>query len=510
MSIANWKIGTRLGVGFGIVLLLMLVLLLVGTSRLSSVSDAHRRTVREDLAQSQAAAAIVATAQAGARGALELALAPEPARVLPRIEANDKSLVAAMDALEAADMPSDVKAAVAKLRQARGALQGATAKVARLAGEGNKEEAAKAALGEAGPAADALLAEARNVAQSQSKSLEQRADAVAATAGTGRAWMFALGLAGLLAGIVVTWTLTRNVADPLAEALLIAETVASGDLSQDFETERTGDFGKLLSSLGDMEDTLTDLVSRIKESTDSITVAAREIAAGNSDLSQRTEQQASSLEQTAASMEELTATVKQNADRARSASSLAATASDIAERGGAVVGEVVATMNAISGSSRKVVDIIGVIEGIAFQTNILALNAAVEAARAGEQGRGFAVVAGEVRNLAQRSAEAAKEIKTLIDDSASQVENGSTLVGQAGETMHEIVEAVKRVTSLLGEISVASAQQSEGIEQVNEAVAHMDTATQQNAALVEQAAAAASSLSAQAAQLQQAVGEFKL
>jgi methyl-accepting chemotaxis protein len=339
---------------------------------------------------------------------------------------------------------------------------------------------------------------------------KQRAVQIEKDIGNARAWMLGLGIITLVAGVALAYGLTRSVADPLGEALLIAETVASGDLSQDFASERGGDFGKLLNSLGEMEDTLTDLVSRIKDSTDSITVASRQIAAGNSDLSQRTEQQASSLEETAASMEELTATVKQNADRARTATGLAADASKIAERGGAVVGDVVTTMNAISTSSKKIVDIIGVIEGIAFQTNILALNAAVEAARAGEQGRGFAVVAGEVRSLAQRSAAAAKEIKTLIDDSVMQVDSGSTLVGEAGETMQEIVGAVKKVTGILGEISLASAQQSEGIAQVNEAVAHMDSATQQNAALVEEAAAAASALTAQTQQLQQAVGEFKL
>jgi methyl-accepting chemotaxis protein len=398
MAFADWKVGTRLGVSFGLVLALMAVVMAIGLTSLSSVADANRQATSE-------------------------------ARELPGV---------------------------------------------------------------------------------QKERVEQRVARIDKDIGSARAWMLGLGFVTLVIGVALAYGLTRSIADPLDEALLIAETVASGDLSQDFESERGGDFGKLLNSLGEMEDTLTDLVSRIKDSTDSITVASRQIAAGNSDLSQRTEQQASSLEETAASMEELTATVKQNADRARSATGLAADASKIAERGGAVVGDVVTTMNAISTSSKKIVDIIGVIEGIAFQTNILALNAAVEAARAGEQGRGFAVVAGEVRSLAQRSSAAAKEIKALIDDSVMQVDSGSTLVGQAGQTMQEIVGAVKKVTGILGEISLASAQQSEGIAQVNEAVAHMDSATQQNAALVEEAAAAASALSAQTLQLQQAVGEFKL
>ncbi|WP_454725277.1 MULTISPECIES: methyl-accepting chemotaxis protein [Cupriavidus] len=325
-----------------------------------------------------------------------------------------------------------------------------------------------------------------------------------------RAWMYGLWGAALLAAVVFTFAIARGVEQPLGEAVYIAETVASGDLSQEFETERGGEFGRLLRGMGEMEDMLTDLVSRIKGSTDSITDASRQIAVGNTDLSQRTEEQAAALQETASSMGELTTMVRQNTERAHAANDLAANASQIAERGGAVVGEVVETMQAISASSKKVVDIIDVIEGIAFQTNILALNAAVEAARAGEQGRGFAVVAGEVRTLAQRSAAAAKEIRGLIGDSADQVRTGSVRVEQAGETMREIVAASRQVTVILKEISQASAQQSTGIDQVNQAVMQMDTVTQQNAALVEQAAVASTALAEQAQQLQGAVGEFKL
>ncbi|MES2186363.1 MAG: methyl-accepting chemotaxis protein [Pseudomonadota bacterium] len=322
--------------------------------------------------------------------------------------------------------------------------------------------------------------------------------------------IIAAGLVAAVIGIVAAVSLSRSITSPLDDAIYIAETVAAGDLSKDFPSDGSGEFGRLLNALGTMEDTLTDLVTRIKDSTDSIAIASKQIDAGNTDLSQRTEQQAASLEETASSMEELTATVRQNAERARSASGLATNASDIAEQGGQVVGKVVQTMESISTSSKKIVDIIQVIEGIAFQTNILALNAAVEAARAGEQGRGFAVVASEVRSLAQRSAVAAKEIKGLIVDSVEHVASGSKLVGQAGTTMQDIMQAVKQVTGILGEISGALAEQSTGIEHVNQAIAHMDSATQQNAALVEQAAAAATSLSDQARQLQAAVGEFKL
>ena len=322
--------------------------------------------------------------------------------------------------------------------------------------------------------------------------------------------MAGFGVAALLAGAGCSVWLARSIMQPLGEAIFIAETVASGDLSKEFETERGGDFGRLLRGMGEMEDTLTDVVTRIKASTDSIVVASGQIAAGNQELSSRTEEQASSLEQTAASMEELTSTVKQNADNARQANQLALSASEVAVKGGSVVGQVVDTMASINASSRKIVDIIGVIDGIAFQTNILALNAAVEAARAGEQGRGFAVVASEVRNLAQRSGAAAKEIKGLIDDSVDKVEAGSRQVAEAGRTMDEIVDSVKRVTDIMGEITAASQEQSTGIEQVNQAIAQMDQVTQQNAALVEEAAAAAQSLQEQADSLSQVVATFKL
>ena len=323
---------------------------------------------------------------------------------------------------------------------------------------------------------------------------------------------WALGLGGMVCAVcVVAWfSLRRGIVQPLQQAILIAETVASGDLSQEFSSDIQGDFGRLLTALGTMEDTLTELVGRIKQSTDAISVSAGEIDAGNDNLSSRTQAQVSALTETAASMEQLTATVRQNAERAHSASSLAVSASARAERGGEVVGQVVHTMDAISGSSRRIVDIIQVIEGIAFQTNILALNAAVEAARAGEQGRGFAVVASEVRSLAQRSGEAAKEIKELIHASVSQVQSGAGLVSQAGSTMQDIMQAAGQVSGLLGEISHALQEQSEGIAHVNMAVAHMDSTNQENAVLVQQATQAAGELNARTQDLQQAVGAFKL
>jgi methyl-accepting chemotaxis protein I, serine sensor receptor len=308
--------------------------------------------------------------------------------------------------------------------------------------------------------------------------------------------------AAVVVVIVVRLVMRGHIVQPLDAAVACFERIAQGDLSQPIPVTGDNEIGRLFAAVRRMQDSLVKLVNTMSAGAGSIDVGAREIAMGNTDLSQRTEQQAASLQETASSMEQLTGTVKQNAENARQASQLAVNASDIATRGGEVVGEVVSTMQDIAASSTKVVDIISVIEGIAFQTNILALNAAVEAARAGEQGRGFAVVAGEVRSLAQRSASAAKEIKELINDSAHKVQSGSQLVGRAGTTMEEILQAVRRVTDIMGEISAASEEQSGGIEQVNRAVTQMDTVTQQNAALVEQAAAAAASLEEQTRQLQ--------
>ncbi|ASC68124.1 Aspartate chemoreceptor protein [Achromobacter denitrificans] len=304
--------------------------------------------------------------------------------------------------------------------------------------------------------------------------------------------------------------INRTVLRPLHEAGSHFDKISAGDFTARIEVRSTNEIGHLFAAIKRMQESLTRTVSAVRRGVDEINVGSREISAGNTDLSSRTEQQAASLEETAASMEELASTVKQNADNARQANQLAASASDVAERGGSAVSEVVSTMQEISASSRKISEIVSVIDGIAFQTNILALNAAVEAARAGEQGKGFAVVAGEVRSLAQRSAQAAKEIKGLIEDSVTKVGAGSQQVERAGATMQEIVASVKRVTDIMGEISAASEEQSSGIDQVNRAVSQMDEVTQQNAALVEEAAAAAGSLQEQAQRLAEAVSVFKI
>ena len=322
--------------------------------------------------------------------------------------------------------------------------------------------------------------------------------------------MLILGLLASALGMGCAAYITRAITQPINAAVKVAQTVASGDLTSHIEVHTTEETGQLLQALKDMNSSLVNIVGQVRSGTETIATASTEIASGNLDLSSRTEEQASSLEETASSMEELTATVRQNADNAQQANQLALSASGVAVKGGEVVGKVVETMDAINDSSRKIVDIISVIDGIAFQTNILALNAAVEAARAGEQGRGFAVVASEVRNLAQRSAAAAKEIKTLIGDSVVAVDAGSKLVGEAGNTMAEIVASVQRVTDIMAEISLATQEQSSGIDQINQAIGQMDQVTQQNAALVEEAAAAAESLQEQSGQLAGVVSVFKL
>ncbi len=324
-------------------------------------------------------------------------------------------------------------------------------------------------------------------------------------------WVDIVGvLAGLVAVAISAYFLLAAISHPLHFVLTQFEAIGNGDLSTQIKAKSNDEMGQLLTGLENMRQNLVQTVTIVRQGSSSIAVSSGEIATGNMDLSARTENQAASLEETASSMEELTSTVQQNADNARQANTLALKASGVASKGGQVVGDVVHTMNSIKDSSKKIVDIIGVIDGIAFQTNILALNAAVEAARAGEQGRGFAVVASEVRSLAQRSASAAKEIKELINDSVSKVETGSRLVDDAGHTMDEIVVSIKGVADIMAEITAASAEQSDGIAQVNIAITKMDEAVQQNAALVEEAAAAAGSMQEQANNLNQAVSIFKL
>jgi len=509
----NWTIGMRLGAGFALVLALLVVTAGIGVLRLRAVGDATQEMAGHALAKERLASAWQLGTSTNSVRTFSL-LKSEDAEVQAYLQKNIASTSAAISEtqkkLEEMLSSPDELALSADIKKKRGDYVELRSQVLKLKAEGHRDEAAKLTDTQLLPALDRYDASIRAMAAYQQQDIDRTAAAIDAQYRSGRVYLIALAVFAVALGSVMAWLLTRSIAQPIAEALLIAETVAAGDLSQEFETGRGGDFGRLLRGMGEMEDTLTDLVTRIKTSTDSIAVASRQIAAGNQDLSSRTEQQASSLEQTAASMEELTSTVKQNADNARQANQLAVSASAVAVRGGSVVSQVVGTMGSINDSSRKIVDIIGVIDGIAFQTNILALNAAVEAARAGEQGKGFAVVASEVRSLAQRSAAAAKEIKTLIGDSVEKVEEGSRQVAEAGRTMEEIVGSVRRVTDIMGEITAASQEQTSGIEQINQAITQMDQVTQQNAALVEEASAAAQSLQEQADSLVQAVSTFKL
>jgi methyl-accepting chemotaxis protein len=406
---------------------------------------------------------------------------------------------------------TDEDKAVMKDVGAKGAaLVAVSKKASELATAGDRATVATLVKGEYAQAAAAYLAAIDTFVELQ----HTKGERALAEAAQARQNVMLAGAAGavmvIALGMLVASLLVRTIRQPLTQSIEVARAIAEGDLTHRISATRGDEFGELMRALQHMNESLGKVVGDVRASTDSISTASAEIATGNTDLSSRTEQTASNLQQAASSMEQLTGTVRQSADSARQANQLASSAAEVAARGGNVVSQVVSTMNEINASSKKISDIIGVIDGIAFQTNILALNAAVEAARAGEQGRGFAVVASEVRSLAQRSAQAAKEIKGLIGASVDKVESGSRLVADAGATMSEIVGSVQRVSDIINEITAASTEQSEGISQINSSVTQLDQMTQQNAALVEESAAAAESLKDQAVRLSQAVSVFRL
>ena len=513
MNFANLKISARLGIGFGILIVLMLVVIGISIGRFSSIGEINRQIIEQDLVSANAAHAIDEAAREDARRTLALFILPDKAaraKSYERIDQDKKLIDAALETLNKQARTDADKAQIAKVQESRAAYAKSFIKAAELVEEDKRDDASKLMNDETFPALDKLLADIKQLVDIQQKEVENSGALAKEGTDMARVLMIALGVAAAAAGVLLSLWITGSITRPLNEAVDVAKRVADGDLTTRIAVKTKDETGQLLQALKNMNDSLARTVSQVRVATDSISTASGEIASGNADLSSRTESQGSSLEQTASSMEELTSTVKQNADNARQANQLVVSASDVAVKGGEVVGHVVATMSSINESSRKIVDIIGVIDGIAFQTNILALNAAVEAARAGEQGRGFAVVAAEVRNLAQRSASAAKEIKSLISDSVEKVDAGTKLVDEAGQTMDEIVTSVKHVADIMSEITAASQEQSAGIEQVNQAISHMDEITQQNAALVEEAAAAAQAMQDQARDLSHAVSVFKL
>jgi methyl-accepting chemotaxis protein len=514
MQIFNhMKVMTRLNLVFGLVLALLALVIAVAWVRLGDLGQINQRMVDEGFVKTAAAARINVATRTIARRTVELFFAVDKAqedKTVADIEGEKKQIADALQTLARLENSTEGSAMVAAIEANRKKHADSFAKLLHSIAEEELPDARKESKEQTLPTLDAMQAQVEALVGKQKEQADADAAYVLQRIRTTRSLLLGLGLAALLLGSGAAFAMGRSIVRPLNQAVLLSEAIATGDFSQKFEVQDGGEFGRLLGSMGDMEAKLSDLVSRIKDAAGLITVASHEIAQGNADLSQRTESQASSLQKTSSSMQQFTATVRENAQRAQSANGLAGNASQIALRGGAVVGEVVETMDAISASSKKIVDIIGAIEGIAFQTNILALNAAVEAARAGEQGRGFAVVASEVRNLAQRSAEAAKEIRGLIGNSVAQVESGSQRVGQAGRTMQEIVQAVQQVTGVLAEMTDASVQQSDGIEHVNQAVMELELVTQQNASLVDETASAATAMAEQVDRLQTAVDAFKV
>ncbi|MEG2030592.1 MAG: methyl-accepting chemotaxis protein [Janthinobacterium sp.] len=513
MKMANMNIGTRLRWSFALLTMLLLATAALGMLRLSALEARMRDVIDDKYPKTVLANDIIKNVNVIARSSRNLLLMTEPQQL-----AQERATIAraggatekGLAQLEKVVLSPQGRELMAAVTQARATFNGGRDKVLALLEEGARDEATALLLGTVRDEQIRYMAALETLIAHQHDLMEAAGAQVRHEYATARTLMLALGALAVLFSLATAWLVTRSIVAPLQHALTVAQTVAAGDLTSTFGTHGRDETGKLLDALAIMNGNLLDIVQRVREGTDTIATASTQIAAGNVDLSARTEEQASSLEQTASAMEELSSTVQQNADNARHASALAVEAANIARDGGQAVGQVIHTMEAISASSAQIADIIGVIDMLAFQTNILALNAAVEAARAGEQGRGFAVVATEVRSLAQRSAAAARDIRALIANSTQQVDAGTALVAQAGATMQDVVAAVGRVSQMVADITAASAEQSTGIGQISQAVVQMDEVTQQNAALVEEAAAASQSLEGEAANLLQVVSVFRL
>ena len=510
--LSKLKIGQRLGLSFGFIVLSGLVGSVVCRSILHDVSDTTQVLVHQHMAAVEQLNGIKDNLSQVARSARNLLLMNAPADLKEERASIDQAIAANAKAYAELDKLTLEAKTEALLKETEADRKAFNDKLQTflLAATDDRTAALDILLQQVRPAQIAYMKRADQLTDLEVSAMKNAAQAVSAQARFG-SWL-SIGLnaiAALMAG-VLAWFITRSVTQPLGEAVDIAHAVASGDLTKRIEIRGQDEISALLGALQTMTSTLQSLIGQLKSAADEIATGSGEIAKGNQDLSHRTEQQAANLQETAASMEQLSSTVRHSAEASQQANGLASQASDVAARGASVMQEVVENMSDIATSSRKIGDIISVIDGIAFQTNILALNAAVEAARAGEQGRGFAVVASEVRTLAQRSANAAKEIKGLITASVEKVDSGSALVGTAGDTMRDIETQIKRVADLIGEISSASVEQNSGIQQVHLAVSELDKVTQQNAALVEESAAAAESLKTQADQLTQSVQTFRL
>jgi methyl-accepting chemotaxis protein len=509
----NISIGKRLTLGFTIILAFAMLITGISVWRLQGVATATRDMMQVPLAKERMISDWYGKVDSGIRRTTAIARSSDPA--LGAFFAEESKASSAISSelqkkVEELIVDADEKALFVRIGEQRKIYLSSRDQVAKLKAAGELEQADKIFDTVFRPGTASYQALMMELLKMQRAKIDATAAHIDDVAASSRQLLYVLAALVLAFGALSSWLLTTGITGPLRQAVTAARRVAGGDLTGHIDDSARDETGQLLSALKDMNASLAGIVNEVRSGTEHITTSSSEIAAGNQDLSRRTEQQAGALEETASSMEELTSTVKHNADNARQANQLAASAAQVAVKGGEVVAQVVDTMDSINQSSRKIVDIIAVIDGIAFQTNILALNAAVEAARAGEQGRGFAVVASEVRNLAQRSASAAKEIKMLIGDSVEKVNQGSKLVADAGTTMDEIVSSVHRVSDMITEITAASTEQSAGINEVYQAIGAMDAVTQQNAALVEQAAAAAESMQHQASALAQAVSVFKV
>jgi len=519
MNLAKMKVGTRLGLGFALVLVLLVAVTVLGIARMAQIQERLDHVINVNNVVTRLVIDMRGNVSDRITSLRILTLMTDASDMEPemaRIKTQTSTYQETQKKLEekfAIESTAEEKTLLASIKEYEAAAMPAIAKASALWMANDAEGATRVMIKEIRPVQKKWMDALEQLATLEDKLNEQMQSDARKAFDSARLFMIILGVLAVAMGVAAALVITRGLLKQLGGepdyTASIAGSIANGDLSIGIHTQPS-DTSSLLAEMKEMRNSLVGIVGQVRVGTETIGTASREIADGNIDLSSRTEMQASALEKTASAMEELTSTVKQNADNAREANKLAATASDVAIKGGSVVSQVVDTMSSINESAKKIVDIIGVIDGIAFQTNILALNAAVEAARAGEQGRGFAVVASEVRNLAQRSAGAAKEIKILIDDSAEKTERGTRLVGQAGVTMGEVVDSVRRVTDIMSEIASASQEQSAGIEQVNLSIIEMDGMTQQNAALVEQAAAAAQSLQDQAAELAHVVSIFKL